>query len=613
MVRERDCDPLISPEKLSDFLLQSKKASSALKIAERCHAGKFRYSGESYIEHPKEVARIIYEEWGIHSEDLICSAFLHDVVEDAKITLDQITNLFGTNVSFIVDGVSQFEAQDITHDKPLDLDKEKEYKKQIDKETLRKIFSWHYVNETVGILKLADRLHNSRTLNSVPAEKRKPKAQETLNAYVPLAEALGMWMVKRELEDLSYEHIDSKEYRDMETSIKGDSRLNEQTMAYISSTIARLLNESLVDAKVSVRINSSYATIQKIRDAVLSGKPNFRISDINDLVNYRITVKSKLECYKVLGILNDFFGKKEKNMDFSRFDEFIADPPTNNYQALQMTINSVGGAVEIAVATEDMEDFNNWGVVSLIRKGEKKLDDYKLKLVFSEDGKVRYLPRNATVIDWLYTVNPQEAASIDSVVIDDKVKLLSYVIPNASLVTVVIPHEERIAPDPILLNYCLPQTKKIIERQMDELADSKLIDLGKKNLRKILQDRGILYLEDLVESGKLKGTTTSTLKNIYRLMGLDQSENEVISWLNDKGITKDKMNVSTIEVEGKDQPHILSALTFLIQSNILLIKHIKNGGSFKLRLLIERLNENEINDLYNKLKSDPRFVNILTC
>ena len=128
MVRERDCDPLISPEKLSDFLLQSKKASSALKIAERCHAGKFRYSGESYIEHPKEVARIIYEEWGIHSEDLICSAFLHDVVEDAKITLDQITNLFGTNVSFIVDGVSQFEAQDITHDKPLDLDKEKEYK-----------------------------------------------------------------------------------------------------------------------------------------------------------------------------------------------------------------------------------------------------------------------------------------------------------------------------------------------------------------------------------------------------------------------------------------------------------------------------------------------------
>ena len=536
---ERIQEKTENPEKLSEFLLQSKKTTLALKLAEKCHEGKFRFSGEAYIEHPKEVARIIYEEWGIHNEDLICSAYLHDAVEDSKVSLEEITELFGTNVSFIVDGVSQFEPYDISHDKPLDPDEEKEQKIQIDKQTLRKIFSWHYVNEIVGILKLGDRLHNSRTLNCVPTEKIKPKAQETLDAYVPLAEALGMWMVKRELEDLSYEHINSKEYHDMETLIKSDPRLNKQTITYISSTITRLLNESSIDAQVSFRINSSYATIQKIQDTVLSGKPNFRISNINDLVNYRITVKSKLECYKVLGILNDFFGRKEKIMDFSRFDEFISDPPTNNYQALQMTINSVGGAVEIAVATKDMEDFNNWGVVSLIRKGEKKLDDYKLKLVFSEDGKVRYLPRNATVIDWLYSVNSQEAASIDSVTIDNEFKSLSYVIPNASLVKIVVPREERMAPDPILLNFCLPQTKKIIERQLEEQADSKLIDQGKEKLREILQVRGILYLEDLVESGKLKGTTTSTLKNIYRLMGLGESENEVVSWLNDKGITNE--------------------------------------------------------------------------
>jgi len=301
-------------EKVSTYLPDDKVAvvRTAYEFAARAHHGQVRKTGEPYLEHPLSIAMDLAD---FHLDaDTIVAALLHDVPEDCGVSLNEVEATFGSQVAKLVDGVTKL-------DKITSRTQVEETKSKVQTENLRKMLLATAEDLRVILIKLADRLHNMRTLGALPPEKRRAIAQETLEIYAPLAHRLGVRNTKWQLEDLAFRYLEPRLYHRIARLVAGKRAEREGFVAELSQILCRELEKADIKAKVSGRPKHLYSIYQKMGKYNAQGK---EFGDIHDLFALRVLVDSVSDCYKALGVIHNFWRPIPEE-----FDDFIANPMDN--------------------------------------------------------------------------------------------------------------------------------------------------------------------------------------------------------------------------------------------------------------------------------------------
>lgn len=422
----------------------------AYDLAKAAHKGQTRVSGEEYIIHPLHVAQILTE---LHIDDVtISAALLHDVVEDTIYTNEQIADMFGEEVAMIVDGVTK-----------LGRIKYKS-KEEVQLENYRKMFLAMAKDIRVIMVKLADRLHNMRTLKYMREDKQKRIAKETIEIYAPLANRLGISNIKWELEDLCLRYLEPETYYDLVENVKQKRR---ERQAFIDTSIGQIrekLDEANIKADINGRAKHFYSIYKKMK------RDNKSISEIYDLSAIRVLVESVKDCYGVLGVIHAMWKPIP-----GRFKDYIAMPKSNGYQSLHTTVMTRGYPLEIQIRTYKMHQVSEYGVAAHWKykeagKGatagnavdqkmnwlrqmvnlQQELSDPKeyfeaLKVdifsdevfVFTPKGDVVDLPKGSNPIDFAYRIHTEVGHHCVGAKVNGKMVQLEYKLKNGDIVSVV--------------------------------------------------------------------------------------------------------------------------------------------------------------------------------
>ena len=311
----------------------------AYRLAHDAHDGQFRKSGEPFITHPLSVAEILAE-LRLDTETIV-AAILHDVAEDTRYTITDIGEQFGEEVALLVDGVTKLEQMQYTS------------KSEALAENYRKMFFAMSQDIRIIIIKIADRLHNMRTLKHQPEEKQKEIAKETLEIYAPLAHKLGISRIRYELEDLGFKYLDNETYKDLAQKIGHKQKERQQMVEEIVTEIQNKLNEYSYNASVEGRPKHFFSIYKKM---VTQAK---QLDEIYDLHAVRVLVDTSFECYQVLGVLHDMY-----NPVPGRVKDHIAMPKPNNYQALHTTLLWNGQPFEVQIRTYGMHRIAEYGIAA---------------------------------------------------------------------------------------------------------------------------------------------------------------------------------------------------------------------------------------------------------
>lgn len=349
----------------------------AYELADEAHKEQNRVNGDPYILHPLAVAEILAD-MEIDTTTITAS-LLHDVVEDTEYMLEDIERIFGKEVAFLVDGVTKLNRLD--------------YRTKEDQQvnSMRKMFLAMAKDIRVVVIKLADRLHNMRTLKYMRSEKQKRIAQETLEIYAPLAHRLGIFNIKWELEDLSFRYMEPDKYYDLVDQMKEKRKVREEIVNEAIDVLKKTLTESSISFEINGRPKHFYSIYKKMK------KDNRDLSQIYDLYAIRVIVDTVQDCYGVLGIVHSLW----KPLPY-RFKDYIAMPKPNNYQSLHTTvIGTRGQPVEIQIRTWDMHHIAEYGVAAHWRYKEGRASQKATGF----DEKMGWL-RN--LLEWQDTSNPQE-------------------------------------------------------------------------------------------------------------------------------------------------------------------------------------------------------------
>ena len=360
---------------------ESRRVEQAVELATKAHEGQLRRTGEPYIIHPLAVKKIL-EEWGM-DEDTIVAGVLHDTVEDTDVTLEQVKEEFGETVAQLVDGVTK-------------LGKIRKNMKDLDtylpetKDNFLRLMIATGNDIRVLIIKLADRLHNARTLSALPPDKQKKIATETLEIFAPLADRLNMGRARVELADLAFSYVDPKRFEYLSDLIKKTNKQGEKALKQIEREVSELLAKEKIEFEISGRVKSVYSLHKKL------AKYNQNMGEIYDLVALRIIVPDITSCYLTMGLLHSLYTPMN-----GRIKDYIAVPKQNGYQSLHTTVITKNKRiVEFQIRTREMHEYAERGLAASFYYNEQKLtENYK-------QGKIQHLPTNL-----LWITELQDAAA----------------------------------------------------------------------------------------------------------------------------------------------------------------------------------------------------------
>ena len=348
----------------------------AFELADKAHEGQLRASGEPYIMHPLAVADILAHLQIDHIT--LMAALMHDVVEDTSYSKEDLEEMFGSEVAFLVDGVTKLNQFQY------------ETKEDRQMENYRKMILAMAKDVRVVVIKLGDRLHNMRTLKHMRSDKQKRIAKETLEIFAPLAHRLGIFNVKWELEDLSFRYLEPEKYYDLVDQMKQKRQAREDIVNDTMSQLTKALGEAHIKADIKGRPKHFYSIYKKMK------KDNRDLSQIYDLLAVRVIVDTIPDCYAVLGIAHSLW----KPLPY-RFKDYISMPKSNMYQSLHTTvIGTMGQPVEIQIRTWEMHHVSEYGVAAHWRYKEGNKNGDK-----DFDQKVAWLRQ---VLEWQDTSNPTE-------------------------------------------------------------------------------------------------------------------------------------------------------------------------------------------------------------
>ena len=365
-------------ERVSDYLPEDATSliEDAYLFADRSHDGQLRKSGEPYIAHPLEIA--LYLSDLRLDEQTIAASLLHDVVEDCEVTLDELSGRFGPEITKLVDGVTKLTRLDSRIHDPLSaMPDGADDRDSLYAESLRKMLVAMAEDIRVVLIKLADRLHNMKTLDALPLDKQRRIAQETLDIYSPLAHRLGIWEIKWQLDDLAFRHLDIDKYREISRMLSARRVEREEYVEKVSEELRGKLEAEDIKAEVSGRPKNIYSTYRKIQKYEAEGK---MLSDIYDLFALRVLVEKEIDCYRVLGTVHQLWHPIP-----GQIDDYISNAKENGYRALHTTVLCEGGThLEVQIKTVDMHQVAEYGVAAHWRYKEGKTSDVDFEEKMSE-------------------------------------------------------------------------------------------------------------------------------------------------------------------------------------------------------------------------------------
>ena len=445
---------IVTWEKLCEAIKASGKAynmemiTKAYDLANKAHNGVCRRSGEPYICHPLAVARLVLD-LGMDSES-IAAALLHDVVEDTPTTLEDLTAAFGEEVALLVDGVTKLTKIQFSNIEELQA------------ENLRKMLLAMSRDVRVMIIKLCDRLHNMRTGDAWPEQKRRDKARETMEVYAPIANRLGILNVKEELEDRSLHYLDPVGYEEIAKMLS--ERAGEEFLAKVSGVIEQRLKESGIEgATIKRRVKSIYGIYRK---TIMQNKS---FDEIYDIYAVRVILDTLAECYSTLGLIHDMYHPLP-----NRFKDYISTPKPNGYQSLHTTvIGHEGIPFEVQIRTRKMDEQAEYGVAAHWKykeglDGHDKLDerlawvsqllenqrvsedsgnllhDLKSDLLpeevfaFTPKGDVINLPTGATCIDFAYAIHSAVGNRMVGCKVNNRMVPIDHIVSTGEIIEVIL-------------------------------------------------------------------------------------------------------------------------------------------------------------------------------
>ena len=493
-----ELSPLLTAYKARNPKGSVSQINAAYEMARSAHASQHRSSGELYINHPIAVARIVAD-IGL-DEISIVAALLHDAVEDTEITLDDVESNFGVEVATIVDGVTKLER--------LQFDS----KEAQQAATMRKMLVAMARDLRVLMIKLADRLHNMRTIAAVPYEKQQRVAQETLDIYAPLAHRLGMQEVKQQLEDLAFAALYPKRYAELDQLVA--TRAPERNV-YLAKTIGQVqqwLAEVKIDADLTARGKHLWSIYEKM---VQKGRD---FDEIYDLMAIRIVVDSEKDCYTALGAIHGHW-----KPIVGRFKDYIAMPKFNLYQSLHTTVVGSGGKpIEVQIRTRDMHRQAEWGVAShwaykdsntqgdidwlnriIDWQGEVSdpsqfLENLKTDLeqdelfVFTPKGRVITLPVFSTPVDFAYAVHTEVGHSCMGARVNGRLVPLDYKLTSGDTCEILVSQGEINEPSQDWLEFVVsPKARSKIKQWLSRERLEDLVENGKDELIERLRQKGL--------------------------------------------------------------------------------------------------------------------------
>lgn len=447
-------------EKARGYLPEDKMPfiEDAYQFALRAHGDQLRVSGDPYITHPLETAMIVAD---LQLDEIsLAAALLHDVSEDCGVSFDDIEKKFGREVRKLVDGITRL---DKISSRVQDGELQKVVESEAQVESLRKMFVATAEDIRVVLIKLADRLHNMRTLKALSREKQRRIAQETMEIYAPLANRLGIWQLKWQLEDLSFSYLQHERYRQIAKLINVGRVARERYIVQVSRILKEALDEAGIKSEVNGRPKSIYSLHTKVQKYYAEGK---EFSDIHDLFALRVLVDSVRDCYAALGVVHSIWHPLP-----DQFDDFIANPKENMYQGLHSTVMGLyAHPLEVQIRTYHMHHVAEYGVAAhwKYKEGTKKDVDFEAKInwlrqlmdwqrdlsgtafvesiktdifqdqvfVYTPKGSIKELPRGATPLDFAYTIHTDLGHRCVGAKVNGKMVALDYQLHNGDTVEV---------------------------------------------------------------------------------------------------------------------------------------------------------------------------------
>ncbi|MES2353926.1 MAG: bifunctional (p)ppGpp synthetase/guanosine-3',5'-bis(diphosphate) 3'-pyrophosphohydrolase [Pseudomonadota bacterium] len=515
---------------------------SAFELAKAAHSGQMRTSGEPYITHPVAVATILAA-WHLDPPGIM-AALLHDALEDTRITKRDISKHFGKRVAELVDGVSKIDRIEF------------ETLQHAQAENFRKMLLAMARDVRVILIKLADRLHNMRTLEAVPREKQKRVASETLDIYAPIANRLGLSNLYYELQDLGLKYLHPNRFQVLQKAVKAARGNRREVVHKILDAIVNRLHEFNIDGQVKGREKHLSSIYKKMQEKSLT------FSEIQDIYGFRILVKDVAACYITLGALHTLYKPIP-----GKFKDYIAIPKANGYQSLHTTlIGPFGTPIEIQIRTADMHMIAEAGVAShwLYKSTGESLNDVQQKThqwlqslleiqsesgdsveflehikvdlfpdevyVFTPKGEIMRLPKGATAVDFAYSVHTDVGNRCVAAKINSELAPLRTILSNGDRVEVITSPQAR--PNPAWLNYVKTgKARSHIRHYLRTMHLAESVDLGQRLLDQAL--RALMVNPEEIDNNHweklLKTESAKTKEEILADIGLGKHLSVVVA------------------------------------------------------------------------------------